>query len=89
MNLRVIRRVNMKFITLLSSVLLSPIVSGSPLQVDVNVHIDTPGVVTHAVKKSPACDFATSTSSSKLPLATLGYEIHQASPLRASHVHAS
>jgi hypothetical protein len=60
---------------------LDSIVFASPLQVDVNVHIDTHDATsTYGVKGTPICQLATSTSSSGLPVVTLGYELHRASP---------
>lgn len=72
----------MKFTTRLFWVLLSPIALASPLQVDVNVHLDVDDtlVQTSNVKSTPICQLAATTSSKPLPTVELGYEIHRASP---------
>lgn len=67
--------------------LFSSTVLASPVQVEVNVHVETEHSITAGVKDSPICQLATSTSSSGLPKVTLGYEIHQASPLKVLSTH--
>lgn len=73
----------MKFTIPLLWLLFSPIGLSSPLQIDINVHVDSQDAVTNDMKKVHATQLATSTTSSKLPVASLGYEDHQASPLKA------
>lgn len=72
----------MKLNSQLTWVLLCRAVLASPLQIDVNVHldIDETSVVTHNVEPTPTCYLAAKTSTKTLPTVNLGYLIQQASP---------